>query len=108
MFRKIAVAYDESPEAARALTAAIDLAKTVGVGLETITVMEEFPAYTAFATGADPAMLTALKEDREKFYENLQAKARAAAQRDGVELVSHLLDGEAVGAIVTFVCEHKI
>jgi nucleotide-binding universal stress UspA family protein len=108
MFKKIAVAYDESPEAGRALEAAIHLAKTLGVGLQSITVMEKLPAYTAFATGADPAMLRTLEEDRAHYYAQLQAKAQAHASHEGVELATHLVDGEEVDGIVCFVCDHKI
>lgn len=108
MLKNIAVAYDESPEAGRALAGAIYLAKTLGVGLQTITVMEKLPAYTAFATSADPALMTTLAEDRLKFYEHLQAAAKATALHEGVELVPHLTEGETVDAIVSFVCEHKI
>jgi nucleotide-binding universal stress UspA family protein len=108
MFKNIAVAYDESPEAGRALAAGIHLAKTLSLGLQTITAMEKLPAYTAFATSADPGMLSVLEEDRVKFYEQLQEKARVAAEREGVELITHLLDGEAVDSIVNFVCERKI
>jgi nucleotide-binding universal stress UspA family protein len=108
MFKNIAVAYDESPEAARALTAAIELAKTLGVGLSAITVMERLPAYTAFAAGADACMQATLEEDRSKFYEQLQAAARALATREGVQLATHLLDGEAADGIVDFVCAHKV
>jgi nucleotide-binding universal stress UspA family protein len=108
MFKNIAVAYDESHEASRALTAAIHLAKTLGVGLQTITVMEKLPAYTAFATSADPSMLNVLEEDRSKYYEHMQVTARALALREGVELTTHLVDGETVDGIVNFVFEHKI
>ena len=108
MFRNIAVAYNESPEAGRALTAAIRLAKALGVGLQAITVMEKLPAYTAFGSGADASIAVALEQDRLMFYEQLQANARAAAKREGVELATHLMDGETVDGIVSFVCEHKI
>ncbi len=108
MFKNIAVAYDESSEAARALNAAIDLAKTLGVGLVAITVMERLPAYTVFAAGADASMQAALEEDRAKFYEELQAKARDLAQREDVQLATHLVDGEAADGIVDFVCAHKV
>ncbi|MGA2671731.1 MAG: universal stress protein [Terracidiphilus sp.] len=108
MFKNIAVAYDESPEACRALTAAIHLAKTLGAGLESVTVMEKLPAYTAFATSADPAMLSTLEEDRASYYGQLQEKARAAALREGVQLSAFLVDGEAIDGIVNFVCAHKI
>jgi nucleotide-binding universal stress UspA family protein len=108
MFTNIAVAYDDSPEAARALVAAIKLAKTLGVGLQTITVMDPLPHYTGFATAADPAMLNTLEQDRSQYYEKLQASAKSAASREGVELKAHLLDGEAIDGIVHFVCEHNI
>jgi nucleotide-binding universal stress UspA family protein len=108
MYKNIAVAYDESPEAGRALAAAIHLAKTLGVGLQTITVMEKLPAYTAFATGADPALTVVLEEDRGRYYERMQAGARAAGQREGVEVITHTMDGEDADAIISFTCQHKI
>jgi hypothetical protein len=57
MYKNIAVAYDESPEAGRALIAAIGLTKCLGAGLHSVTVMAGLPAYTAFATGTDPGLL---------------------------------------------------
>jgi nucleotide-binding universal stress UspA family protein len=108
MFNNIAVAYGESPEAGRALAAAIRLAKTLGLGLQAITVMEKLPAYTAFATSADPAILSVLEEDRSKYYEQMQETARALALRDGVQLATYMVDGETVDGIVNFVCDHKI
>lgn len=108
MFKKVAVAFDESPEADRALAAAIDLAKTLGLGLLAITAMEKLPAYTAFAAGADASMQAALEADRLKFYEQLQDNARGRALHSGVQLEAHLVDGEAVDGIVDFVCGHKV
>jgi nucleotide-binding universal stress UspA family protein len=108
MYKNIAVAYDESPEAGRALIAAVGLAKCLGAGLLSVTVTASLPAYTAFATGADPALMVTLDEDRRKFYDQLQAQARAAAKREEIEVHTHLLDGEAVEGIVGFVCQNKI
>ena len=108
MYKDIAVAYDESPEACRALAAAIHLAKTLGVGLQTITVMEKLPAYTAFATSADPSLTVVLEEDRGRYYERMQAGARAAGKREGVEVITHTMDGEDADAIISFTCQHKI
>lgn len=108
MFKNIAVAYDESPEACRALGAAIHLAKAFGVGLQSITVKEKLPAYTAFATNAEPAMLTVLEEDRSKYYEQMLAKVRALALLEGVQLTTHLMDGETTEGVVNFVCDRKI
>jgi len=108
MYKNIAVAYDESPEAARALIAAIGLAKCLGAGLHLVTVMEKLPTYTAYATGADPALMVTLDEDRQKFYKHLQAAARTTAKREETELHTHLMDGETVEGIVGFVCQNKI
>jgi nucleotide-binding universal stress UspA family protein len=108
MFTNIAAAYDESPEARRSLTAAIHLAKALGARLQTITVMEGLPAYTAYGTAADASVKEVLEKDRSKFYEKLQADARAAAAKEGIEIVTNVIDGEEVGSIVNFVCEHNI
>ena len=108
MYKNIAVAYDESPEAIRALATAIHLAKTFGVGLQTITVMEKLPAYTAFVTSADPSFTVVLNDDRTKYYDQMQAAARTAGQCEGVEVVTHVLEGEATDTIVSFVRQHKI
>ncbi len=108
MYKNIAVAYDESPEAGRALTTAIQLAKVLGVGLQTITVMEKLPAYTAFAMEADASLTSVLEEDRKKYYGRIQAGARAAGKREGVEVITHAMDGEDADAIISFTCRHKI
>ena len=108
MYRNIAVAFDKSSEAFRALAAGIQLAKTLGVGLQTITVMEKLPEYTAFATATDGDVIRILEEDRRRFYEELQGRARAAGRAEGVEVEPHTVDGECVDSIVQFVCDQKI
>jgi nucleotide-binding universal stress UspA family protein len=107
MFQKIVVAYNESPEAERALISAIRLTKILNGELQAITVMADLPAYTAFASVGDPSLPHALKQDREKFYERLQEKARALALSHGVELRSQLVDGHGVEAIVDFLRAQK-
>ena len=107
MFKKIAVAYNESPEAERALVCAIQLAKSLGAELRTVTVTVDLPAYTAFAEAADPSLSRVLVDDREKFYVALQEKARVSAQLHGVEVLSHIVTGREVGAIVGFLREQK-
>lgn len=93
MFAKIAVGYDESPEAGRALATAIRLAKALGSELRAITIKENPPAYASYATAADSVLAWTLDEDQQEHYEALQAMARKLASRDGVELVTHLLEG---------------
>jgi len=45
MFKKMAVAYDESPEAGRAFGSALDLAKLFISELYIITIVEDLPPY---------------------------------------------------------------
>jgi hypothetical protein len=47
IFKRITVAYTEIPEACRALTAAIRLAKTLIAELHAVTILGALPAYTA-------------------------------------------------------------
>ena len=107
MFRKIAVAYNESAEAQRALTSAIQLAESLNAELETITVMTNPPSYAAFATAADSSLPQILKADRIQFYESLHDRARASARLHGIELQSHTVEGAAVDAIVKLLRAHK-
>jgi nucleotide-binding universal stress UspA family protein len=108
MFRNIAVAYDESPEAGRALATAIHIARSLNAELRTITVVEELPAYTAYGVAADPAVLRTLGDDRSRFYERLQREAQEKAFAEGMQVATHVLDGERVDSIVRFVSDHKI
>ncbi len=108
MFRNIAVAYDESPEARRALAAAIHLAAALNTSLQTITFAEELPAYTAYGVVSDPSNLRTLAEDRAKFYAALQKKAQEVASAEGVQVATHLVNGDKVDAIVRCVHEYKI
>jgi nucleotide-binding universal stress UspA family protein len=108
MFRNIAVAYDESPEAGRALTAAIQLAAALNTSLQAITFAEELPAYTAYGVVSDPSILQTLVEDRVNFYAELQKKAQEVASAEGVQVATHLVDGDKVDAIVRCVHEYKI
>jgi nucleotide-binding universal stress UspA family protein len=108
LFTKIAVALDESPESERALIAAIQLAKALGARLQTVTVMADLPVYTAYATAADPSIIRTLDGDRGAFYERLQLAAKSTALQEGIELTTHLLDGEKVDGIVAFVHKHQI
>jgi nucleotide-binding universal stress UspA family protein len=107
MFRKVIVAFNESPEAERALIAAIRLAKSLSAELQTITFMPGLPAYTAFAAVTDPGSPQVLEQDQLKLYERLQAAARERARSHGIEVVTHLVGGNGVEAIVDFLREQK-
>ena len=107
MFKKITVAYNGSPEARRALTQAIHLARTLGAELEAITVLQDLPPYSAYAVAADGALLQTLIGDRQEQCAMLHVEARDKASQEGVNLETHVLDGEAVDAIVRFVFHNK-
>jgi nucleotide-binding universal stress UspA family protein len=108
MFTNIAVAYDGSPESERALTTAISLAKVMGVGLHTITMLEAPPAYTVFAAATDGAVLRTLEDDRDAFYEHLQRLAVSRGDTEGVQVTTHLESGDTVESIHHFVRDHQI
>jgi nucleotide-binding universal stress UspA family protein len=107
MFKRITVAYSESPESRRALASAIHLARILGAELQAVTIVEPPPAYTAYADAADPSLALTINTDRMQAYERLQSDARQAAEREGVALQTHLLQGEEVGAIVGFLAHHN-
>jgi nucleotide-binding universal stress UspA family protein len=100
MFKKITVAYNEAPEAERALLTAIQLAKSLGAELRTITVMTDLPAYTAFSAAGDPSLPQTLEDDRFRFYQRLQEKARLLADSHGIEIASSMVEGRDVEAIL--------
>src|ERR1700730_1273322 len=107
MFRKITLAYNESPEAQRALISAIQLAKSLKAELHTVTVMTALPAYAAYVEAVDASLSQLLIDDRVRFYETLQQKASALARQHDLELTCHLIEGSEVDAIVNFVREQK-
>jgi nucleotide-binding universal stress UspA family protein len=107
MFRKLVVAYNESPEAQRALFSAIQLAKSLNAELQTVTALSDLPAYTAFADAADPSASQVLQDDRVKSFKKLQDKARVQAASHGIEVQNHLLEGRPVEAIVEFLRKQK-
>lgn len=107
MFRKIALAYNESPEARRALVSAIQLAKSLNAELHTVTVIARLPAYTGYVAAVDASLSRMLMDDRVKFYEELQEKASALAHEHGSALTCHLIEGDEVDAIVNFIRHHK-
>jgi nucleotide-binding universal stress UspA family protein len=107
MFKKIVAAYNESPEASRALASAIHLAKLLGAELRVVSVVQDLPGYTAYATAVDSSIQLTLREDRSQAYEQLQAEARDTALREGVAAVTHLLQGDPVNALLDFLTHEK-
>jgi len=103
MFKKIAVAYDESPEAGRAFRSALDLGKLLGSELHIITVVEALPSYIGYASAVAPDVPGMLKADREAFYADLHSRARKAAEEAGVTVSSELVDGNEIEGLLSLV-----
>jgi nucleotide-binding universal stress UspA family protein len=97
MFSKILVANDGSEGAARALSAAIKLAKEQGAALHMISV-EELPRF--------PASIDEVIEEKAEanhVFEGVTSRAVAQAQAAGLKLTPHILTGHPVSSIVEFV-----
>jgi nucleotide-binding universal stress UspA family protein len=100
MYNKIIVAFDESPEAKRALTSAIELAKQLNAQLRILTVSEPLPVYTAFIDSEIPGARQTLLEERNSFYCKLQTAAVDEATRTGVRAEGKIVEGAEVKSIV--------
>jgi nucleotide-binding universal stress UspA family protein len=100
VYKRVMVAYDESPEAKRALTHAIELAKLMGAELRLVTVSEPLPAYVAYADASFPGSLRMLAEEREIFYDKLQEEAKARAAESGMSADGVIVEGDEVEGIV--------
>ena len=107
MYKKIVVAYNESPEAQRAFASAVLLAKNLSAELRTVAVMADLPAYTAFAGATDSSLPAILREDRVRYYEALEKKAHQAALDQGIRIHTHTVEGPAIEAIVKFLREQS-
>ena len=106
-FRKIIVAYDDSPAARDALRAGIDLCKLLGAPLETVTVIEPPPAYTGLVVTVAPDVAQGIAADRRRFHENLLDTAIAEGRRHSVEVTGHLVEGAEVDGVISFLLANQ-
>jgi nucleotide-binding universal stress UspA family protein len=100
MFKRILVAYDESPESERALITGIHLAKSLNAELRAVSVQEKLPAYSGYIDAELPGGTMLLRQQATEYYRDLQARARETAQQEGVILTTELVEGDEVQAIV--------
>lgn len=105
MFRKIAVAYDESPEAHRAFHAAMDLARTLAAELSIVTVVEDLPPYISYVSSVAPDIPSILKNERHAFYADLHKKAIQEALSANIHLQSNIVEGDEINALVQAIKE---
>ncbi len=97
MYKKILIAHDGSAGAAKALTAAIALARLSSAALHMISV-EELPLF--------PATIDEVieeKNDAKRRFDAVVGRARHLAQAENVKLETHVVAGHPVPAIVEFV-----
>jgi nucleotide-binding universal stress UspA family protein len=100
MYKKIIVAYNESPEASRALAAAIRLAKLLHSELCAVVIFQPAVISTSFASAISSPFSQTLIDDQRSRYEQLLADARELALKDGVDLDTNLFEGKEVEEIV--------
>lgn len=105
MFKKIAVAFDESPEAQRAFLAALDMAKLAGGSVSLITVVEKLPAYVSYVSAVAPDVPHLLKKERQAFYQDLQSRSKERAAQAGVPFDAQIVEGEEIEALLQAVQE---
>jgi len=103
MFKRIFVAYDASPESGRALASAVSLAQALGSELHTVTICEPSTVLTSFVTAVSPGLAQTLASDQRDRAEKRIATARALAEKHGIDVVTHTVEGPEVEAIVACV-----
>ena len=103
MFKKIAVAFDESPEAARAFHSALELAKLTGAELTMITVIERLPAYVSYVSAIAPDVPQILQREKQTFYTELHHKARQTAQQAGVGVTIKTIEGNEIDGLLQLI-----
>jgi nucleotide-binding universal stress UspA family protein len=101
MYRKILVANDGSPGAAKAYTAGVALAAEQGAELHMVSV-EELPRFPATIDEVDEA-----RSESEHRLAPVIAGAEAQAKAAGITVVTHLVPGHPVEAIVRLITEQS-
>jgi nucleotide-binding universal stress UspA family protein len=105
-FRKIIVAYDDSPAARDALQAGLELCKLVGTPLETVTVIEPPPIYSGIVLAVAPVPAQDIEADRKRHYREIMEFAVAQGRRHSVEVTGHLVEAGEVDGIISFLRAH--
>ena len=100
MFKRILVAYDESPVSGRALLTGIHLAKSLNAELRAVSIQEKLPAYSGYIDAEVPGGTALLQQQATEYYRKLQIDALEAARQQGVGLTMELVEGDEVQAIV--------
>ena len=102
MFKRILVAYDESPASGRALRTGIHLAKSLNAELRAVSIQEKLPPYSGFIDAEIPGGTAFLQEQASEYYRKLQTGAQEVARQEGIVLTTELIEGDEVDAIVEY------
>jgi nucleotide-binding universal stress UspA family protein len=105
MFKKIAVAFDESPEARRAFRSALDLAQLTAAELTIVTVIENLPVYISYVSAVAPDVPVLLKNERQAFYSDLQSRAKSMAEQHGIRAHAKLIEGNEIEGLLQAIDE---
>jgi nucleotide-binding universal stress UspA family protein len=100
MFKKIAIAYDESKASEHALATAISLAAALGASLHIITIVEPLPGYVNIALAIDGSLLQQLQDERRERLKQTHELALIHATDAGVNARAVLIDGREVEGIL--------
>jgi nucleotide-binding universal stress UspA family protein len=100
MFHTIMVAYDESREAAHALSSAIELAVPLGAHLKIVTVVEALPFFYNFGVLVSPRVVSEGMEAKRTRLGTVQQGAVRRATLAGVKAEAILVDGGEVSGII--------
>jgi nucleotide-binding universal stress UspA family protein len=95
MFRKIMVAFDESPQANH------------DTGVHLITVSEPLPLYTAIIDAQVPGGRQMLLDERKTYYRELQKGAIAQASGAGLDVQGIVIEGEEAQTIVDRILDYN-
>ena len=107
MFKRIILAYDASPESRRALASAINLAQALGSELHVVTICEPSEVSASFVSAAAPSLAHTLAVDQMTGAEQRLREAREMAGMHGVDLTTHLAEGQEVESIISCVKDCK-
>lgn len=106
-FKKIIVAYDNSPAARDALSVGIELCSVLETSLEIVTVIEPPPAYAALVSVVNPDVARGIDMEWRQHCQELVDSAVSEGQRRGVKVVGSLVEADEVEGIVSFIRQKR-
>lgn len=104
MFKKVLVAYDDSPASKKAFSTALDMAQKYSSELSIVSVIEGLSQYAEESVDEVKQAL----EQAQRHFEGVHRSAIAQAEHCGVKVTSHIVPGHAVEAVVHLAEEEKV